>query len=436
MNTIHLTTKCGDVIGRDAPDGWIFEGIPYAYAERFEYPVAVTDFGGSFDATKKPLEFPQDNTYIDDSKRFYTREFRRGESFEYAESPLTLNIITPKEPKSCPVLIFIHGGGFHTGKQSEHPAGTCFEYAKRGVILVSVSYRLNVFALYRCGNYYLYDQLCAIKWIKDNISDYGGDAENLSLIGQSAGAMSIFQLMYTDALAGSIKRAIMMSGAGFLPSLLAGYTKDKSDAFWDRIMHAAGCENDEQLKAVSTETLWRAWWDEASKPGNFRYIQPGIDGKMIPGLPSEIKKKGSLLDIPLMIGVTSQDMIFPLLVFNKAKSFALWSCRRKRKKVFLYFFDRVLPGNLYKAYHSSDLWYMFGNMDKCWRAFGEDDHALRDLMIDSVVRFIREDDPGWCAFTSAERKLRYFNTHGDEYVRPRDCLGTLLRNSFIERGPY
>ena len=436
MEKIKLKTGCGNVIGIKTGSGNIFQGIPYAEAERFEYPVPVTDFGGTFDATKKPLEFPQLNTYEDDSARFYTKEFRRGETFEYAESPLTLNIITPENAENCPVLIYIHGGGFFTGKQSEHPCGTSLEYAQRGVILVSIGYRLNVFGLYRSENYFLYDQLCAIKWIYNNISDYGGNPENMTLIGQSAGAMSVFQLLYTDELNGIIKRAVMMSGAGFFPTFGNGYTKEESKPFWDHVMHAAGCESDEELKLVPAETLWRAWWQTKEKHGNIHLLQPGIDGKMIPCQPSEIRKSGKMLDIPLIVGVTAQDMMASVVIFNMAREFALWSDRRGRKNVYTYYFDHILPGNLYRAYHSSDLWYVFGNMEKCWREFKEEDYRLKDEMVDSIVKFINEDNPGWAPFTSKSRCFRHFDTKGPEYVKMKDCLGELILNTTVRRGPF
>ena len=436
MNTVKINTGCGGVTGLEMPEGYVFQGIPYATAERFEDPVLVESFEGDFDGTKKPLEFPQLNTYTDDSQRFYTKEFRRGETFEYAESPLTLNIMTPKNAEGCPVLIYIHGGGFFTGKQSEQPAGTSLEYAKRGIILVSVSYRLNVFGLYRSKNFFLKDQLAAVKWVERNISDFGGDPGNISLIGQSAGAMSVFRLLYTDALKGTVKRAIMMSGAGFLPFFADGYTEKGGKRFWDAVMQEAGCCSDEELKAVSTEKLWRAWWEAKQRKDNIHLLQPGIDGELIPCSQAEIKKSGRMLDIPLMVGVTGQDMIFSLYVFKMARDFAVWSCRRGREKVFCYYFDRVLPGKLYRSYHASDLWYMFGNMDKCWRPFGEDDYSLKDEMIDSVAKFIREDDPGWDAFTLKDKKFRRFNTEGKKYVKMKDCLGELIRCSVFERGPF
>ena len=143
-----------------------------------------------------------------------------------------------------------------------------------------------------------------------------------------------------------------------------------------------------------------------------------------------------MLDIPLVIGVTAQDMMASVVVFNMARSFAKWSCRRGRKNVFLYYFDRTLPGNSYKSFHSSDLWYMFGNMDRSWRPFTDEDLRLSNDMIESVVRFIREGDPGWNRAGRKNIKLRRFNTHGGKYISPIECMPELLKNTIFDRGPF
>lgn len=440
MNTITIETKCGQVTGCSYADGNIFSGIPYATAERFEYPVPVTDFGGCFDATKKPIECPQMSEFTDDSDHFYTKEFRKGQTYDYAESPITLNIITPRETGNCPVLVYVHGGSFLHGKQSELPAGTSMEYARRGIILVSVAYRLNVFALYRSNNFFLYDLVCALNWVKDNISDYGGNSSDITLIGQSAGAMSVFQLLYTDVLKGVIRRAILMSGAGFFPRFGNGYTREQGKPFWDKVMNAAGCSNDEDLKKVPAETLWKAWAETREKHGTIHLMQPGVDGKIIPCQPSEIKKHGKMLDIPLLIGVTSQDMLVPLKMFTMAKQFAQWRCRTASSSVYTYYFNHIPPGDdHYRAFHSSDLWYVFGNMDKSWRGFTEEDYRLKDEMADSVARFVKEGNPGWDAFSLKERKFRKFDRPGKneiEYVKLWNCLPELIRTTFFDRGPF
>ena len=435
MDTVTVSTKCGDVTGILRQGSRLFRGIPYATAERFEYPQQITDFGGSFDATQDPLECPQLSTYTDDSERYYTKEFRRGMEFRFAESPLTLSVITPENPENCPVLVYIHGGGFFNGKQSEAPAGDSDEYAKRGIILVSIAYRLNVFGLYRCENYYLYDQITAIKWVRDNIASFGGNPEEITIIGQSAGAMSVFQLLYTDVLKGVIKGAVMMSGAGFFPSFGNGYTKKQGKRFWDMVMTEAGCRSDEELKRAPAETVWRAWTKVREEHGSLHQLQPGVDGKIIYAQPSKIRRSGKMLDVPMLVGVTAQDMMVPLIIFNMAKRFALWSEKHGRR-VYTYYFDRVPPGNMYKAFHASDLWYVFGNMEKSWRPWEKEDYELSAVMADCVAKFVKEGNPGWEPYGRGFRKFRRFNTSREEYVSPADCFGELVRNTIFERGPF
>ena len=435
-DTVLLNTKCGEVLGRRCSEGLIFTGIPFATAERFEKPVPVNHWGGCFDATKPAVEFPQLSTYVDDSHRFYTKEYRSGIEYEYDENLLTLNIIAPENAENCPVLVFIHGGGFFTGKVGEDPAGTSFEYAGRGIILVSIGYRLNVFSLFRSKNLCFYDQVCAIKWIRDNIADYGGDGSRITISGQSAGAISVMDLLFNDQLKGIINGAIMMSGGGFFPKFGNGFTPEESRPFWDLVMKNAGASSDEALKKVPAETLWHSWMDTKAKHNYLRLMNPGPDGVMIPCQPTEIKKSGKMLDVPVMIGVTSQDMIFPLILFNMCVDFCKWSVKRGRKPVYAYYFDRTPPGNSYKAFHGSDLWYFFGNFKHSWRPFGRQDEELKEKMAGSIEKFVKEGCPGWDCFDSKDKKLRYFNTEGEEYIRPYKCYPDLIKYSLFEKGPF
>ncbi|MCR5154115.1 MAG: carboxylesterase family protein, partial [Lachnospiraceae bacterium] len=224
MDEVIKETPLGRIKGTTIDGFPCYRGIEYATCKRFEYPVQVTGWNGEYDATKRELDSIQYGTYIEESAsedNFYGREFRpNGGEFLYNEDKLQLSIITPKEAKNCPVLVFIHGGGFETGTIGELPYGSSTEYAKRGIILVSVGYRLNVFSLIDAKNFGLYDQVEAVKWIKNNIEAFGGDPERIVLMGQSAGAMSITDLLSTDLLKGLVSGAVMMSGAGAMPEIV------------------------------------------------------------------------------------------------------------------------------------------------------------------------------------------------------------------------
>lgn len=436
MEKITLKTKCGDIIGAAADHAVFFRNVPFATAGRFEPAVQVDRFPSVIDAGGPSIECPQYSSFLDESEGFYAKEFRKGQTFRYCEETLYLSVIAPQNRTNCPVLVHIYGGGFLTGKHGEHPAADSLEYVRRGIILVSISYRLNVFSLYRGKNLHIGDQLCALKWIKENIADYGGDADNVTLIGESAGGMSIFDLLFCEEFTGLARRAVIMSGIMLLPRFLSGYTPEKSKAFWDDIMHKLGADRDEDLQKSDPKELWSVWHEETRRRRDrLRLNQPAIDGRYITDSASGMLKGRKMADIPLIIGVAAQDMYFPALMFAFAKRFANRWCRHQKENLYFYYFDHVLPGGRYRAFHSADLWYTFGNMAYGWRPFGEEDHQLKDAMIDCVSRFALEGDPGWAAYQDNDKKIRRFHSAREEYLKGCKHYGELLLNSLFRRGP-
>ena len=188
MNSITLVCPCGKLKALNEDGVILARGIPFAVTERFQPPEVIKKWSGLLDATGQETDCFQRSSFEDTSGTFYYREFREGRHFQYADSPMTLNIISPSLEGKHPVLFFIHGGSFETGTVGELPYGTSTEYAKRGIVLVSVGYRLNVFGMHGGVNYCLMDQIAAVDWVQ-NISAFGGDPDNITIMGQSAGAM-------------------------------------------------------------------------------------------------------------------------------------------------------------------------------------------------------------------------------------------------------
>ena len=140
MNAVILNTKCGKIKGIDFGEYFEFRGIRYATAERWKYPVITTKFNGMYDAIMFGKCSYQRRAFEDDEicNAFYHKEFRQNMNFEYSEDCLYLNIYAPKNAENAPVLLYIHGGSFTGGSSNEgHISGA--EYAKRGVVFVSIN---------------------------------------------------------------------------------------------------------------------------------------------------------------------------------------------------------------------------------------------------------------------------------------------------------
>ena len=443
MAKVTIETGLGKVTGTEEKGVRMFRGIPYAITERFELPKPYPAWD-HLDATGPEIDCFQFRAYYDESDQFYHGEFRKGkkpEDWTFAESPMTLNIITRSEAKNDPVLVFIHGGSFENGCVGEDPYGTSTEYAKRNIVLVSLGYRLNVFGLYKSGNYGLHDMEFGLNWVKQNIADYGGDPERITVMGQSAGAMSVMDLLYTQRLKDIVKGAVMLSGAGAVPDFAGPLTPEESDEiFWSKVRENAGAGSEEEFKAMTDQEIFDAWYKTKHEIGTVRTQQPGIDGTIIPKLPSKIMREGSYLDVPKMVGVTSQDFM-PYLIFDIAEGLGIIHSLHKHSPVWAYMFDRTPPGDYYKAFHAADMWYVFGNMDKSWRPFGKEDYELKDEMIDYIANFVRFGNPNggglpyWPSLKLGRRKFRLFGHDTKRHIGPVMGRNKEWKTMVREKGP-
>ena len=449
MNTIK--TPCGEIRGTSGrvPGTYCYKGIRYATAGRWEYPKQVTAWEGIYDATQyghcayQPRAFYNEEENL--KKIFYYNEFRKGETYTYSEDCLFLNIFTPdtaREGDNLPVLIYIHGGGFTGGCGHEkHFDGPV--WPAKGVIGVTINYRLGPLG-FVClpelkeeagftGNYGLYDQMTAIKWVKDNIAAFGGDSENITVMGQSAGAMSVQQHCLSPLTDGLFQKAVMSSGGG-VSKLLASAPAEKSYAFWHTVMDQAGCKTLTEFRALPAQRLF-ALWQETRKEVRGGGCFPCIDGKYVVGSGAELLAAGKQKQIPYMAGSTSQDMMPPILQ-SMAKS---W-CAAQEKPSYTWFFDRKLPGDTNGAWHSSDLWYWFGTLDNCWRPMTEKDYALSDQMTDYLCNFAKTGDPNkaaalptWIASDKGQPRVLCLGEKDTHMGRPSTVklVATMLTNKAV-----
>ncbi len=437
MEEIIFSCPCGEVKGQKSEDAFFFRGIGYAHTKRFEKPELIRNWDGVFDATKTEIDCYQKSSFIVDNKEgFYAKEFRSNREFVYDETPMTLNIVTPSNEGKLPVLLFFHGGAFETGTVGELPYGTCRGYANRDIVFVSAGYRLNVFGLYGGENYILMDQIAAVDWVRENIASFGGNPDNITLIGQSAGAMCIMNLLCSGKLTGKIKQAVMMSGAGVVPKFAAQATKEKIKGFWNRVDANLGTD----AKEADAKSLWKAWQTtlkDEKMLSQLSEMQPCIDGEILTQSQKDAMKHGGMTNVPIMVGVTSQDML-PVLLYKFALKFGIACEKMGYAPVYGYFFDRTLPGNSYKAFHASDLWYMFGNMKESWRPFESIDYALCDEMMDEVAAFCKTGKPKnktWLPISKRQKGFRHFDGEDKGLVFPKFCKAKVWESTVKSRGP-
>ena len=397
-----IHTPCGDLRGVATKHEGIvaYKGIRYARAGRFEYPTEVVSWDGVYDATEYGACAYQPRSFYNEEempkKVFYYNEFRKGETYQYSEDCLFLNIFAPeKQEGKLPVIVYIHGGGFTGGcgheKHFDEPI-----WPKKGVIGVTLNYRLGPlgFAVLpelqaeagRTGNYGLYDQLTAILWVKHNIEAFGGDPDNITIMGQSAGAMSVQQHCLSPLSRGVFHKAVMCSGGG-ISRVLTAAKPDKSYEFWKMIMEKCGAATLEEFRAVPVEKLFTVW-QENKKAAMGGGCAPCIDGQLVVGAGHELLAEGKQHNIPYLIGTTSHDVMPPIL-YSMAKK---W-CAKQTTPAYLWFFERNLPGDDHGAWHSADLWYWFGTLDNCWRPFCDKDRAISEEMSDRLCAFAKNSDP-------------------------------------------
>lgn len=409
MSTI-ISTPCGQVQGTACQWQGVtaYKGIRYATAGRWEYPVQVTHWDGIYDATAYGACSYQPRAFYNEEdvpeKAFYFNEFRRGETYSYSEDCLFLNIWTPEDaaPASMlPVLVYIHGGGFTGGCGHEkHFDGPI--WPAKGVIGVTINYRLGPIG-FAClpelaeeaghtGNYGLYDQMTALKWVHDNIASFGGDPSKVTIMGQSAGAMSVQQLCLSPLAEGLMSKAVMSSGGGVSKMLRATPAADNYD-FWHAVMEDTGCRTLAEFRALPIEKLFASW--QKLKAADRKYAMvcaPCMDGVFLTENGIDTVAAGGQRNIPYLIGTTSHDVMPPFL-FQMAKSWCRTQAAQGRKPAYAWFFDRRLPGDDNGAWHSSDLWYWFGTLSNGWRPFTDKDRALSEQMTDYLTNFVKTGNP-------------------------------------------
>lgn len=405
--TVEIKTGCGRIRGIRRENQHAFLGIRYAVAKRFSYPEPVDSWEGVYDATSFGPACYQMRAFQSEALSedpFYYKEFRENLHFRYSDDCLNLNIWTPAKASAepLPVIVFIHGGAFLGGSSAEkhlmHP-----QWTEHGAVAVTLNYRLGPFGFLctsegkeesgHTGNYGLYDQLAALKWIKAHIADFGGDSENITLMGQSAGGMCVLRLCTSPETKGLFHKAVILSGGGYSETFCGGVTAEKNIPFGDELIRRTGSESLEEFRKLEASKILNAFFKELEmEKRGLEPCGPVIDGKLVRWNLHESIQEHQEHSIPYILCCTSRDLWMPELL-EAVRGWAEAEKQAGNDDCYIAYFSRNLPGDSSGAFHSSDLWYWFGSLDRSWRQFQDKDAVLSKEMQSFLVSFARTGCP-------------------------------------------
>jgi len=472
-----VLTESGWVQGIPAADPRVtaFKGIPFAASAAGENRWRAPQPAPPWDGIRKCFEFgpiAMQEIPGGNPNDIYTREWHVDGTVPMSEDCLQLNIWTNAKSadEKLPVMIWIYGGGLMVGYPSEMEMDG-ERIARRGVILVSINYRVNVFGFLAHPaltaeapdaptNFGHLDQQAGIRWVKRNIAAFGGDPDNITIFGQSAGGGSCEIQLCSPQNAGLFRRAVIHSGGGLLPPSSLSPRLSEAEKQGERLFKALGVKTLEEARRVDAQTLWNV----AVASGSFEWGTV-IGDAFLPDTPANIIGRGEENDADLVIGNTGDEFLFSPSVDSEEaleeyarRKFAdcadeylaivrkgakspddikknatynnfemgnmLWldlNARKPKHTMYFYRFDPDIPGwDDPGAFHSSDLWFAFETLAKCWRPFTGKHYDLARQMCNYWTNFARSGDPNgddadgtpmekWEPYTADTRKVMLFS---------------------------
>ena len=468
---LKIKTDKGSVDGTYTTDREvrIFKGIPYAAPPvgnlRWQPPQPAAKWFGTLAAKAYGHHCYQTNPFAD----------MRFDDAGPSEDCLTVNIWSPTKakPSSLPVMLWIHGGGYTAGSASEPRHDGQF-LAHRNVVIVTLNYRLGIFGFFThpdlaaesphhaAGNYGLLDQAAALAWVSRNITAFGGDPNNITVFGESAGSFAVSSLMASPLSKTLIAKAIGESGGAFhssgLPYPGLAVTEQEDAAFAQTALHASTLAD---LRKISADDIIAAASAKTTPPPP--HFGPVVDGYFLPQSVPEIYAAGNQAHIPLLAGWNADEVrsmvtmspvqptvatftaaatkdfgarapeflaVYPAttdaeavqsagdFVSDRFIAYSTWAwleaqVNTGQAPVYRYRFDLPSPGDKFHpaaagAFHSDDIEYVFGTLDtRLESTIRPEDRALSDQIQRYWTNFARNGDPNspnlptWPTYKSA-----------------------------------
>ena len=462
-------TRAGRVRGVQVDGINVFRGVRYGAStegRRFQPPKPPTPWRGVADALEFGAQSPQVSGG-DGGGLFRSWANPQPDS----EDCLFLNVWTPGLATGRrPVMAWFHGGGFSVGSGSSHGYDGV-RLCKRGdVVVVTVNHRLNVFGygymgpsaaseLADSGNAGNLDMILALRWVRDNIAEFGGDPGNVMIFGESGGGGKVSTLMAMPAAAGLFHRAAVQSG-----SSLTGLTPEEASESMRKLAAACGVAPDDAQ-------AWRALPREQLVAGLRKAaveLRPVVDGRALPRHPFTPDAPEVSRNVPMLIGTTKDEMtlllggrvpssfratwddlparaapfladvdgpetiaafrrlypdarpsdiLFTIATVRATRKAAITQAERKAAQegapayMYLLNWETPVDGGRWKSPHALDIALMFDNVAKSVSMSGDSPEAQKvaDAMSDAWIRFARTGDPGWAPYRPDSRATMVFD---------------------------
>lgn len=470
---LRTTVAQGEIEGEALEGSVLYKAIPYAEPPvgnlRWKAPVPKAPWQGIYKAANwggRPFQTVDPN--------------QNGGEIAMSEDCLYLSVQTPAKSKDerLPVFVNIHGGAFATGSYS----GTLDSFVRNGIVYVSIEYRLGALGFMAhpelskesadgiSGNYGIYDQICALQWVHDNIAAFGGDPEKVTICGESAGGISVSILCASPLCKGLFRGAISESGGNFCPiadnsatpmgtgAQMTSY-KD-AEAKGSDYQQRLGAKNLKQMRKVDGDSLIRATrgWE----------FWPVVDGKAIVGDQYRLYEEGRYNDVDVMVGYNSDEgslfvYNYSLEAYNKTTAnYGEWESRVRetypatndrealyamqdifrdtafgwgtwawanlqsrtgKSRVYMYYFDQksdnIFMRNTRGATHVAEMPFIY---DWHWGPMTDVDTHMAQIMPQYWMNFVKYGDPNadglpyWTTYREGEATV--MNMHNGFCLTP------------------